>query len=602
VTHSTASTDSVAPSPVLSRVQRQRAQLLVALAGLVLFAIVLVRTAWVGDDAYISFRTVDNFLHGYGLRWNVAERVQSYTHPLWLFVVSACAFVTREIYYTVMALSIGLSLATLSLVLRRVALTPFAAAFAAVGLVSSKAFVDYSTSGLENPLTHVLLVLLFLAWRDSRAVGPAAAGPAAADAAAAGAATAGTAERTFLLCVLAALIVVNRMDVGVLIAPLMATVLWRVRSRAAIVAVLLGALPFVAWEIFSVIYYGVPFPNTAYAKLNTGVPRWWLWQQGYYYWVATWRWDRATLLLLGGASAALVLARSWRVWPFLLGAGLYCVYVTRIGGDFMSGRFFAAPMLWVLLALVGLARERWQPRVVDVDGPAASSFLASWRTGIHGEARNAAWLAGAAAILLVVLTQRGGPPWLSGTDFGSQSRWDHPLAIAAHTIADERKVYYPTTGLLRQTTSPPLMRHDWARDGLRFGQDPRSPAAFERSSPGFFGYYAGPRGHLIDNHALTDPLLARLPTLTWHIGHFLRVTPAGYVESCAQDRNLIVDPDLRVFYDKIRLITRGPIWSWDRFTAIWALNRGHYDGLIDRFLARVPQKLEGWPPKFPTRS
>ena len=41
------------------------------------FVLVLIRTTWICDDAYINFRTIDNFLHGYGLRWNIAERVQS---------------------------------------------------------------------------------------------------------------------------------------------------------------------------------------------------------------------------------------------------------------------------------------------------------------------------------------------------------------------------------------------------------------------------------------------------------------------------------------------------------------------------------------------
>jgi len=36
-------------------------------------ATVLVRTAWVSDDAYMTFRTVDNFVQGHGLRWNVAD-------------------------------------------------------------------------------------------------------------------------------------------------------------------------------------------------------------------------------------------------------------------------------------------------------------------------------------------------------------------------------------------------------------------------------------------------------------------------------------------------------------------------------------------------
>ena len=31
-------------------------------------------------------------------------------------------------------------------------------------LLSSKAFIDYSTSGLENPLTHLLLLVFFWGW------------------------------------------------------------------------------------------------------------------------------------------------------------------------------------------------------------------------------------------------------------------------------------------------------------------------------------------------------------------------------------------------------------------------------------------------------
>ena len=34
---------------------------------------------------------------------------------------------------------------------------------------------------------------------------------------------------------------------------------------------ILGLLPFVLWELFSIFYYGFPFPNTAYAKLGTDI-------------------------------------------------------------------------------------------------------------------------------------------------------------------------------------------------------------------------------------------------------------------------------------------------------------------------------------------
>ena len=55
---------------------------------LVVFVYVWLVNAWICDDAYITFRTVDNFINGYGLTWNPGERVQAYTHPLCMFIVS----------------------------------------------------------------------------------------------------------------------------------------------------------------------------------------------------------------------------------------------------------------------------------------------------------------------------------------------------------------------------------------------------------------------------------------------------------------------------------------------------------------------------------
>ena len=52
---------------------------------LILYAIVVLRTAWLSDDAYITFRTIDNFIGGYGLRWNAVKRVKAFTHPLSMF-------------------------------------------------------------------------------------------------------------------------------------------------------------------------------------------------------------------------------------------------------------------------------------------------------------------------------------------------------------------------------------------------------------------------------------------------------------------------------------------------------------------------------------
>src|SRR5262245_9142820 len=147
--------------PAIGRAAPQEWSLPVLLM-LGLFAVVMVRTAWVSDDAYITFRTIVNLLSGYGLRWNVGERVQSYTHPLWMFLVSGTTVVLREPYYASLALALACTMSATTLFARRVAGSVAMAMVGLTVLLFSQAFVDFSTSGLENPLVHLLLVVFLI--------------------------------------------------------------------------------------------------------------------------------------------------------------------------------------------------------------------------------------------------------------------------------------------------------------------------------------------------------------------------------------------------------------------------------------------------------
>ena len=116
-----------------------------------LFGVALLLTAWVGDNTYMTFRTIDNFVHGYGLRWNVAERVQAYTHPLWMSLVAVFYWWTGEPYFTSIALSIALTLLAVWL-LMRLAPSIWSAGAGLTILWCSRAFIDYSTSrSRESP-------------------------------------------------------------------------------------------------------------------------------------------------------------------------------------------------------------------------------------------------------------------------------------------------------------------------------------------------------------------------------------------------------------------------------------------------------------------
>src|SRR6476659_740777 len=73
------------------------------------YALLVYRTAWMSDDAFISARTAYNVLHGYGLRWNVDERVQTFTHPLWMMALIAAHALTHEPFYSTLYLSLLVS-------------------------------------------------------------------------------------------------------------------------------------------------------------------------------------------------------------------------------------------------------------------------------------------------------------------------------------------------------------------------------------------------------------------------------------------------------------------------------------------------------------
>lgn len=494
--------------------------LLVWLLG-ALFLTLLVRTAWVCDDAYITFRVVDNLWNGHGLRWNADERVQSYTNPLWMLVMAVCYGPTRDVYYTSLGVSIAFSLWTAWLLVARIALTPLHALLALWTLILSKAFVDYSTGGLENPLQHLLLALFALDYF---------AGP-------------NRERRLARLALLAGLSSLNRLDSLVLLLPPLLAAATASPPRRAARALLLGALLPLAWTGFSVFYYGFPLPNTAYAKLNTGIPALELAQQGVYYLFNSLSIDPVTLV---GVALGLTLPLGFgpaRALPFSAGILLYLAYVVRIGGDFMAGRFMAAPLL---AAAIVLARV---PMPLT-----ATSFSLTFLT------------LGAVALSSPV-------PNLSTTAFFFTDRWERRTLLDERGITDERAIYYRYTGLLTARRGEPMPNHHRAVEGRRLRAEGRT--LFHHGQIGILGFYAGPGVHIYEANALSDAFLARLPARPgWRIGHFVRTFPSGYEGSLRRGVNRISDPELRVLFRELRLVTRGPLLDPDRLAAIWDLNFG----------------------------
>ncbi len=503
---------------------------------LLFFLIILIKTAWMSDDAYITMRSVDNFVHGYGLRWNVDERVQAFTHPLWMLLLSGLYFFFKEGYFTPLLLSMALSLATAGLIIARIADSWRAAVFAVAALLFSSSLVTYSTSGLENPLGHFLMVLFFITWLGKVSGG----------------------RKVFLLSLITSLIVLNRQDVILLILPLYLLGIWEERVwwsehyRKLVGVVLLGFLPIIFWEIFSLLYFGTIFPNTYYAKLGTGVSHIELVRHGLNYLLVSMTFDPVGFLLMAAALIVAFWKKNDRGMAIIVGLLLYSLYAIWIGGDFMSGRFFSSP---ILLSVLLLSRSNLFP----------SDFR----------------LATPLVLMALMSLQSPYSPVFSASPTGcGVQRFD------TRGVGDERSCYYDGTGLLKQDPKAPYHpNHGLADAGVKARSRPEP--IFIAGAIGMFGYFAGPEKHIVDINGLADPLLARLPIppeKSWRIGHFERLIPGGYLESLAWHENRICEPHLHHFYDQLTRITQDDLLDAARLQAIWQMNTFQLDADIEAYI------------------
>ncbi len=509
----------------------------------VLCFVFVLRSAWVCDDAYITMRSADNLVHGLGPTWNPGERVQAYTDPLWMLLLATLHAVLRNGYVTLLCASLSVTALFLFLFVRWHARGRSAGTLALIVLASSKSFVDYSTSGLENPLTHVLLVWAYRVFWDG-------------------------ARDLRGLCTLAfisSLGAWNRLDSFLLFIPALMVSGWGVlckeRIRRAAMAVFLGSIPLLGWEAFSFFYYGELVPNTAYAKLGTGVGIADYLLRGWRYLLCTSAADPSALLTILLALALAVKRRASvpESWPAAAAILLGFAYSFRIGGDFMLGRLYT-PLL--VLACCILSR-------------------ATLSTGL---------LRGGFAVVLVIGILHPLSPWRSGPDYDSSKALQLGFFRPYGGVQDDRGAYFPGTGLFRKQRTFGN-DHPWVRQGLlareRAERGWSKPIA--AASMGMAGFYAGPRVEVFDLFGLADPLLARLPMQEhqrWRPGHIVRRVPAGYYATRETGENRIEDADLAAYYDELSLVLAGELWSWRRIIAIWRIHFGEAHARFELYRRR----------------
>ena len=540
---------------VSARVERYRPHT-IALAGIILVGVVLARRPWIGEDVHITLRTVDNFVNGYGLRWNIDERVQTFTHPLWLFIISACYSVTREIYFTISAICCAFSLAAF-LVLARAARSTMVVVVLAVLMCCSQSLVNFTTSGFENPLTNFLLSLFAATlFKQDEAAQPA----------------------WWKLSLIAALAATNRLDTALLFVPIFIYLIMKSRPHARQwMGMLLGSIPLLTWLLFSLFYYGFFFPNTAAAKLSPHIALIRYINSGVRDLVALFCLDRASALIvfLGIVGAVLSLVSSVRnradyrrgcLAALGLGLLLSYAYTIRVGGDFIVGRFWIAN-LWMSLIMVALgARDFWR-----------------WWATLALSRR----VAGAAAAMLVF-----GAINIVVSHFLVPRFWGPAAILAAWRREGMQNSLERSIGRAELQLDHELswkitpMAMQWKNTGEAAARRSKEGGGrvLVASTIGFTGLAAGRDVVVIDLLALGDPLLARLPPVARTIamsGHLKRRLPTGYLQARETGSLEKMAPAMRAYYEKLRLVTSGPLWSRARLKAIVALHTGAVSAPVD---------------------
>lgn len=484
-----------------------------------LFAAIVLYRAWVCDDSYITFRVVENFHSGYGFRWNTAERVQVFTHPLWMLVMTFIYAFTHELYLTSLFLSIILSMGAVILLI----LTEKKNLGLWVGILLlslSSAFVDFSTSGLENPLSHFLIaIFLFTYFKGGNETND---------------------RRIFWLSLIAGFACLNRFDHILIYLPVFVHLIIRNRKWfKEELKVFLGFLPLVIWLVFSTIYYGYPLPNTFYAKVGDWLPLDVIMGQGLKYCLHTLKNDPITGLTIIVNLALVGINFKRERMPLALGVISYILYVIWIGGDFMEGRFFTTIFIGALFQLVHYDIPKLNLKQIACIIPA-----------------------------IIIISLFSSIPTLGFSDQGFIETWEDG-------IVNERVFYADTTGLFRDGVFHTYHEHPWKWEGerLKEGCVEKGKCHVAFNNIGFAGVAAGPDVYIVDRYGLGSALLARIPpevTDDWRIGHFYRKIPIGYLPYLRTGELAHVESRAtQELIQKVEIITVSPVFLEDRWKLIF---------------------------------
>lgn len=505
---------------------------------IVFFALALFERRWIGDDGFINLRIASNLLEGHGFVFNLAERVEAGTSPLYIGIIALLGTLVRVEDAAIVS---GIALSQLGLVFAALGglklldaapseRAPFSYPVGLALIACLPPFWDYGTAGLELGLSLAFLGGLFYLSASALC------------------ADRSSSKRALFGAAFIGLGPLIRPDFalmsalyGLLWLFLMqpywrahqdlnesAHGRWLIARRLLAIFTVAIALP-LAYQIFRMGYFAALVPNTALAKEAFSSR----WDQGGRYLLHLLRPYHLHLPLI--LVLTLGLARAFKAYrrrrleglvlitPIVAGL-LHGLYIIRVGGDFMHARLLL-PSLFLCALPVALfpiraphAGSRYAPHLLAIGlllyAISAALFFRVDRENIAG-----------------IGDERGWYMRMAGKE----------NAVHIEDFAEfEIDVFYPSALRLRERLErgcegesfPATLTDDPPCERLLINDVPTTAAASHRvrmpeSMPlradafkraigvaaripiGMAGMVLGPEVHLVDRVGLADPLGAR---------------------------------------------------------------------------------------------
>ncbi|MCB1142648.1 MAG: hypothetical protein H7A24_04585 [Leptospiraceae bacterium] len=503
---------------------------------------------WLSEDSYISFRYIDQLFAGNGLVFNKNDRVEGFTHPYWLFLVLivhslGIHFHQGSILLGFLLILSGLGIFTYLKLKKGYLLWIFPAI-----LVSHEGFRDFSTSGLEFPLTFFLLSLLTWLNFEKKLDSP------------------------FLLGTIISCLYHTRPEMGLLIPFFF---FWKILEERKSpnfqwifrfgLAVLIFA---VGYHIFRYAYYHDIFTNTFYAKSGSKSR----YYDGFKYLFHFVYYSKFTVLTLIGFVGYTVYSyfHDSRVpelktlpWRELFLSAFVAHYIIRVGGDFMGFRLLLPYFVIALFAFDQIVNQFFKDRLTP-----------KWQFKLN--------------LVLILIAS-----------FLILEKSNYPLVKFG--VVNERKAY--TKGVysgVKEIVSG--IKHEWFLKGLEYkdlqkclGEDEfiitnsvTEAKCLEKGvGLGYFGVASGPDVILIDELGLTDKDIAKSGKKSVHdrVGHERSIS----IEQVIQKKAIFCSLDDER-YDRIMNTKYGVILRLNR-NFLASLGPEDYETRI-KFLKKLYSELK----------